>query len=75
MKWGSKSSLRTLDAIHLACFVQLTQYHQITFVSSDKRLCEIVTEMGYDALTLKTPKQKLIEAAKKKVEQRQTAEH
>jgi predicted nucleic acid-binding protein len=50
VKWGSRFSLKTLDAIHLACFVQLSQYNQITFVSSDKRLCEIVTEMGYDVI-------------------------
>ncbi len=50
VKWGSRFSLKTLDSIHLACFVQLAQYNQITFISSDKRLCEIVTEMGYDII-------------------------
>lgn len=32
IKWGGKFSLKTLDALHLAFFVQLAQLNQVTFV-------------------------------------------
>jgi hypothetical protein len=42
--------LKTLDALHLASFVQLSQFTEITFISADKKLCDVVTEMDYDVI-------------------------
>jgi predicted nucleic acid-binding protein len=50
IKWGSRFSLKTLDAIHLACFVQLALLGEFIFISSDTRLCEIVREMGHEVI-------------------------
>ncbi len=54
VEWGSRFSLKTLDVIHLTCFIQLAQSNKITFVSSDKRLCEIIGEMGYEVVNPET---------------------
>ncbi len=50
VKWGGKFSLKTLDALHLASFVQLAQLNEITFVCADVKLCELVAESGYDVI-------------------------
>lgn len=38
---GERCNLRILNAIHLACFVQLSQYNEVTFISADRKLCEV----------------------------------
>lgn len=50
VKWGGTFSLKTLDSLHLASFIQLAQLNEITFVSADVKLCELVTELGYDVI-------------------------
>lgn len=55
IKWGSQFALKTLDSLHLACFVQLSQFNEIAFVSADKKLCEVVTAMGYVSINPEDP--------------------
>lgn len=49
-KWGSKYDIRTLDSLHLATFVQLRHLDEITFVSADKKLCNIAKQLGFDVI-------------------------
>lgn len=64
IKWGNQFSLKTLDALHLASLVQLSQFTETTFISADKKLCDVVTAMGYDIINPENPGNlKIIEPA------------
>lgn len=60
-KWGGKLSIRTLDALHLSCFLQLAKHNEVTFVTSDRKLYNIVKEMGYDVINPENDNQETIE--------------
>lgn len=49
---GSKYDLRTLDALHLAVYIQLAQLNKITLVSADNKLCNVAMELEYPVINL-----------------------
>ncbi len=46
MKYGSMNSLKTLDAIHLACANSVAGIGETVFISADEKLCEVASKMG-----------------------------
>ncbi len=48
-KFGSKSGLRTLDALHLATFILIAEKGW-AFVAADETLCAVTQLLGYKAI-------------------------
>ncbi|MCW3111149.1 MAG: hypothetical protein JWQ09_5655 [Segetibacter sp.] len=46
MKYGSAHSLKTLDAVHLACVNSIASINETVFISADEKLCKVAFEMG-----------------------------
>ncbi len=42
--------IRTLDALHLAVYIQLAQLYEVTLVSADRKVCNVAEELGYPVI-------------------------
>jgi len=61
-RYGLLHSLRTLDALQLACAELAAQSEEITFITADINLFNIATDMGFNVI-FATDKNQLVNAA------------
>lgn len=50
VKYGSNQSLKTLDAIHLACANSIGNIQETIFISADEKLCTVAFQMGLEII-------------------------
>ena len=60
-KYAADYSIRTLDAIHLACAGWLAETDETIFISSDKTQLEVAYTMGLDVINPEDPDQRIAE--------------